>query len=228
MALYFFFILNTKNEMFKYERIVHISELIVPTTMVSLTEKESEVLLKLFKDFSQDYNANSISKQVNMTPRGALKILKNMEKEKIVTSKKLGKAVFYKPNFNDMYTRKIIETLLIGEAREKATRWLNEFEKVFKDTEIVIIFGSMIKNPKHANDIDVLFVFKNKNYKKVSAFINEKNRLLFKKIHSLPQTMEDLKENLNKNEAIKDAIKTGYVLHGFDTLVGVVKNVTSF
>ena len=87
--------------------------------MASLTEKESEVLLKLFKDFSQDYNANSISKQVNITPRGALKMLKNMEKEKLIIGRKLGKAVFYKPNLTDIYTIKTIETLLIGETRDK-------------------------------------------------------------------------------------------------------------
>ena len=196
--------------------------------MASLTKKEGEVLLKLFKDFSRDYNANSISKQVSITPRGALKMLKNMEKEKLITGRKLGKAVFYKPNLTDIYTIKIIETLLIGETRDKATRWLHEFEDVFKDTEIVIIFGSIIKNPAHANDIDILFVFEKKNYKKVSAFINERNKVLLKKIHSIPQTMEDIKENLKKNEAIKEAIRTGYVLHGFDKLVGVIKDVTSF
>ncbi len=30
------------------------------------------------------------------------------------------------------------------------------------------------------------------------------------------------------DEAIKDAVKTGYVLHGSDKLVGVIKDVTSF
>ncbi len=195
--------------------------------MASLTNKENEVLLKLFKDFSQDYNANSISKQVNITPRGALKMLKNMEKKKMIIGRKLGRAVFYKPNLNDLYTVKTIEMLLIGETREKAVRWLHEFEDVFKYTEIVIIFGSSIRNQAHANDLDVLFVFEKKNYKKVSVFINEKNKLLLKKIHSIPQTMEDIKENLKKNEAIKDAVRTGYVLHGFDKLVGVIKDVTS-
>jgi predicted nucleotidyltransferase len=195
--------------------------------MANLTEKESEVLLKLFKDFSQDYNANSISKHIKITPRGALKILKNLEKEKIVIGRKLGKAVFYKPNLNDMYAAKTIETLLIKETRDKATRWLHEFEGLFRYTEIVLLFGSILKNPTHANDIDILLVFKKKNYEKVSAFINEKNKMLLKKIHSIPQTMKDLKENLKKNDAIKDAIRTGYVLQGFDKLIGVIKDVTS-
>ncbi|MEK6824739.1 MAG: hypothetical protein AABY02_02685 [Nanoarchaeota archaeon] len=38
--------------------------------------------------------------------------------------------------------------------------------------------------------------------------------------------MQDLTENLKKNPAIIDAIRTGYVLHGFNELVEVIKNVT--
>lgn len=194
--------------------------------MVLLTNKESEAVLKLFKDFSKEYNANSISKEVGLSPRGALKIFKRLEKERFLVSKKLGKATFYKLNLNEVYVRKIIETLLIGESMDKAQRWIDEFKAVFEYTEIVIIFGSIIKNPKNAGDIDVLFVFKNKNYKKISEFVYEKNKVLFKKIHEIPQTMEDLKVNLKKNPAIIDALRTGYVLHGHDKIIGVIKDVT--
>lgn len=127
--------------------------------MASLTIKESEILLKIFKDFSKAYNANSISKEVNISARGALKILKNLEKEHLVISRKLGKATFYKINLEDIYVRKIIETLLIKESRDKAQRWIDEFKEVFKDAEAIIIFGSIIKNPQHANDIDIILVY---------------------------------------------------------------------
>ncbi len=195
--------------------------------MVSLTKKESEILLKLLKDFSIDYNSNSISKEVEISPRGSLKILKHLEKESLVIGKKMGKAVFYRLNLKDLYTAKIIETLLIEETRNKAQRWLDEFRDILDYTEIAVIFGSIIKNSKHASDIDILLVYDRKNYQRVSAFLNAKNKVLFKKIHDIPQTMEDLKENLRKNPAIIDAIRTGYVLHGYDKLVGVIKDVTT-
>src|SRR3989344_5894972 len=112
--------------------------------MVSLTKKESEIVLKLFKDFSKNYNANSISKEINISSRGALKILKHLEKEHFVTSKKLGKAVFYKLSLYDLYVRKIVELLLIEESRNKAQRWIEEFKEIFDYSEVIIIFGSII------------------------------------------------------------------------------------
>ena len=196
--------------------------------MVGQTRKESDILLKLFKDFSKNYNSNSISKEVNISPRGALKILKKLEKDKILVGRKLGQATFYKLNLNDLYARRVMEVLLTKEARDKAQRWISEFKEVFSYADIVIIFGSMIKNPAHASDIDLLLVFKRRKYKEVSDFINDKNKILLKKIHDIPQTMQDLTENLKKNPAIIDAIRTGYVLHGFNELVEVIKMSQSY
>ncbi len=195
--------------------------------MVNLTNKENEALLKVFKDFSINYNANSISKEINITPRGALKILKNLEKQGMLKSKIMGKATFYKINFDDLYVCKIIETLLISESREKASRWIEEFKSIFSDTQIIIIFGSIIRNPKEANDIDILLVYDSKNYKKISHFITEKNKIMVKKIHNISLTIRDLINNLRNNDAIVDSVRTGYVLNGHDKLVEVIKNVSS-
>ena len=197
--------------------------------MTTLTETDGRVLLKLFKDFSRAYNANSISKEIDITPRGALKILKKLESHSMLKSRQLGKATFYKPNLDDAYTSKVIETLLIDEAKDKAERWIDEFREIYSSSEIVLLFGSIIRNPKKASDIDVVFVFKKGNYKIISEFVDKKNKVLFKKIHEIPQTITDLKENLLKgNKAMIDAVKTGYVLYGSDKLIEVMKNVTSF
>lgn len=194
--------------------------------MPSLTPKENEVLLTLFKDFSKDYNANSLSKRVGITPRGALKILKNLQKQHLLISKQFGKAVFYKVNLDDYYTFRTIETLLIYEAREKAPRWLSEFKELFKDVEIVIIFGSIIKEPKRANDIDLLLVFTQKKMKPVKHFINEKNKILLKPIHPVIQSPNDIKKNLKKKDpVVLNALRKGYVLYGHDKLIEVVKNI---
>jgi len=197
--------------------------------MININKAESKLLLKIFKDFSRDYNANSISKEIGITPRGALKILKKLKAQNLLKDKQLGRAVFYKINFDDKYAIKIIETLLIAEARERAERWVKEFNDIFKSTDIVILFGSIIRNEKKAGDIDVLLVFKRREYDKISDFINKKNKILFKKIHEIPQTMQDLKENLReKNKAMIEAVREGYILHGQDKLIDVIKDVTSF
>ena len=164
--------------------------------MPALTPKENEMLLKLFKDFNCDYNANSISKQLGVTPRGALKILKNLYKQDLLTAKQMGKATFYKVNLDDYYTFRTIETLLIKESKEDASRWLSEFQDLFKYVQIVIIFGSIIKQPKKANDIDLLLVFTQKDMKNVKHFIGGKNKILLKPIHPIMQSPNDIKNNL--------------------------------
>jgi predicted nucleotidyltransferase len=197
--------------------------------MTSLTPTENKVLLRLFKDFSSDYNANSLSKKIGITPRGALKILKSLHKHGLLTAKQMGKATFYKINLSDYYAFRTIETLLIQESRENASRWLSEFQDLFKEVQIAIIFGSIIRQPKQANDIDLLLVFTQKDLKNVKLTINEKNRILLKPIHSIMQSPDDINNNLNKKDpVVLSALSTGYVLHGYDKLIEVVKNVTSF
>ena len=191
-------------------------------------ENKEKILLKIFKEIDKTYNANSLSKELDLTSRGILKILKSLKKENLLISKKMGKSTFYKINLQDLYARKTLEALLVKEANKRTGRWVEEFKPILQESEAVIIFGSIIRNPEKANDIDILLIIKKDQYKKVSSLINEKNKVLLKKIHSIPQTMKDIRENLKKNEAIKDAIRTGYVLHGFDKLVGVIKDVTSF
>lgn len=194
--------------------------------MKGLSDKEIEILLVLAKDFSTDYNANNITKKIRITPAGAFKAMKKLEKKGLITGKKMGKAVFYKVNLKDYYTFRTIETLLISESKEKASRWLKEFKDLYKHVEIVIIFGSIVRSPKKAKDIDLLVVFRKEKNNLVNKIIDERRVLSIKAIHLVKQTPEDLNENL-KNNVILSAIKNGCVLHGYDKLLGVVKNVTS-
>lgn len=196
--------------------------------MPILKNREGKIVVKLWKDFTRDYNANSLSKEIHLSPRGTLKILKKLEHEGILVGKKLGKAVFYKTNVKDNYVAKIIETLLMAEAREKSVRWLEEFKEIYKETKIVVLFGSATRNLKEAKDIDIIIVYEQKKNKKIQEYIAMKNKIMVKQIHDIPQTIQDLKENLKKrNPAIIDAIRTGYVLHGQDKLIEVLNHVAS-
>ena len=196
--------------------------------MKRLTKKESEILLYLFKDFSNNYNANSLSKKIGITPRGALKMLKNLKSQNILTSREFGKAVFYKINFGDEYIIKLMSILLMEEAREKASRWLSEFKELLECVDIAIIFGSIIRNPKAANDIDLLIVFKKERYNIIERRINQKREISSKAIHVVKQTPDDLIKNLKKkDEVVLNIIKNSYVLQGYEKLVKIIENVTS-
>ena len=52
--------------------------------MKDITKTEMDIVLTLVKTPEAIYNANSLSKVLNITPMGALKILKRLEQESSV------------------------------------------------------------------------------------------------------------------------------------------------
>ncbi len=195
--------------------------------MAVLTDLERELSLKLFKDFSKDYNSNSIAKEVNKTRMGTSKALHSLEAKGIVKGQTLGKARFYKFNLESPYAKKTAELLLMDEANQHQ-RWADEFKELFQHVSIAILFGSIIRNEKNAKDADMLLVYPEKSNNLVNAFIKGKNEILVKKIHPVKQTKEDLVKSLKKkDEVILDAIRTGMVLHGFQELVELIAHVRS-
>ncbi|MFH0752708.1 MAG: nucleotidyltransferase domain-containing protein [archaeon] len=195
--------------------------------MATITEKEKEIAIKIFKDTANHYNANSISKEIRMTRVGAYKALKKLEKIGILESKRLGKAIFYKTKLDDDYAVKHIELFLMEEAKQKP-RWQNEFKEISKLSEAIIIFGSILKSEEKAKDIDILIILKLENNKKINQIIKLKNQILTKKIHPLKQTSGDFVKNINKKDKVLlSAIKEGIILSGFETVVDLIKNETN-
>lgn len=196
--------------------------------MKNITANEMKILLVLFKDIATSYNANSISKVVGITPMGALKILKKMEKENLTVSKKLGKANFYKPNLDDQYPGMCIRFLLQKEAEESQPaikRWVNELKEFAKFAKIGILFGSVTQDPHSAKDIDILLVFEKSQMKKIQGLIQEKNKINIKKIHVIKQTEKDLKENIKrKDKILLSILKRSIVVFGHEELIEVIKD----
>jgi len=194
--------------------------------MKGLSDKEIEILLLLVKDISKDYNSNNITQKINITPAGAFKAMKNLVKKNLINGKRMGKAIFYKANLDDYYAFRTIETLLIGEAREKALRWLDEFKDLYEHAEIVIIFGSIIKNTKNANDIDLLIISDKKEDKNIENIIKDRKIISTKPIHVIKRTIEEFNKSLKrKDDVILNIIKSCYVLNGYDKLLEGIKNV---
>ncbi len=196
--------------------------------MVSLTEKERETLLILFKDFTSYYNANSISKVLKISHVGAQKIFKRLLKANLVIDRQIGKSIIYKPRLEDDYVSQLIAFLLADETNNKFKRWKKELGELSKNDRIVMMFGSAIRNYQAAKDIDIMIVIKKEDLKEVKNIIDEKQELLPKRIHSIELTEEDLKNNIRKRqEAIIDIVKNAVILYGQVRYVEVIKNVTS-
>lgn len=213
--------------------------------MMSLTKKEREVLLVLFKEVTAFYNANSISKILKISHVGAQKIFKRLLQENLVISKTIGKAITYKLNFNEAYVCQLIAFLLADEANS-FKRWKEEFKELFKKGIIVLLFGSAVKDYAHAKDIDLMIVMENKIIepkpagkpkqteqvkelnKELNKILKKKEEILPKKLHVIKLTYQDLSDNLkNRNTAMIDIVKNGIILHGQDKYVEMLKDVTS-
>ncbi|MDD4877470.1 MAG: nucleotidyltransferase domain-containing protein [Candidatus Nanoarchaeia archaeon] len=196
--------------------------------MVSLTLTERECLLVLFKEFTAFYNANSISKILDISHVGAQKLFKRLFKENLVISRQIGKSINYRLNFEEAYVSQLIAFLLADEANS-FKRWKEEFKEVFKEGRIVMIYGSAIKNYVQASDIDIMVVMNKNDIKEINKFINKKEEMLPKKLHAIMVTQQDLLENLKKrNKAIIDIVKNAIVLYGQDKYVEIMKDAARF
>ncbi len=195
--------------------------------MTTLTKKVRETLLILFKEYTTFYNANSISKVLNISHVGAQKIFKRLLHENLVISKTIGKSITYKLNFNEAYVSQLIAFLLADEANN-FKRWKGEFKELFKKDRIVMLFGSAIKDYAHARDIDLMIVLENKEVKEVNDILKKKEEILPKKLHTIKLNHHDLLENLKKKDkAFVDIIKNAIILCGQEKYAGVLKNVST-
>lgn len=195
--------------------------------MLSLTDKEREALLILFKDFTAYYNANSISKILGISRVGALKMFRRMEERSLVESQKIGKSIVYKLKLEDDYVKKLISFLLADEANG-LKRWKEEFKGLFKKGRIVMLFGSVLRNYEKANDIDLLVASARADKEEIDKLLESKAEILPKRLHIIRLSASELESNIRRKEAaILDIVRTGIVLYGQDEYVEVLKNVTS-
>lgn len=191
--------------------------------MPPLSIKERDVLLLLFIDYSRDYNASSLSKKVGLTRRGALKIMKKLREQEMVISRQYGRAIFYKVDLNNVYAKQRVIVALMEKAREKAKRWLFEFEKLGALAEIMIIFGSAIRNYEKANDIDLVLVYQQKEEMAIQKEVEFNRRTSLKPIHLIKQSPQDFIHNLKKPDPVLiNALRLGCVLKGYEKVIDAV------
>lgn len=187
--------------------------------MNEITNNEMVFVLSIFKSPEIEYNSSSIAKHIGISRMGALKIAKRLEKENIISSKELGKAKFYSLKLNNDYVRQYVKFLLKREAEQVnpyIKAWIDDLKKI-KSAEAAILFGSVLRKDKQANDIDVLFIIKDKKqFLKLKKEIEELNMIHTKKVHPMFQTSEDFKSNIKKaDKPLLTAIK-GKVVFGED------------
>lgn len=193
--------------------------------MRDITNNEMAFVLSIFKSPEKQYNASSLSQIIGISRMGALKIAKRLEKERIISSKLLGKAKFYKLNIENDYVRQYIIFLLKREAEQAnphVKAWVSEIRKI-KSADAAILFGSILKKFKEARDIDVMIIIDMKKFKKLEKEIEEINEINIKKIHPVYQTKEDFIKNIkNEDKPLLGSIK-GIYAFGEDLIMELLQ-----
>ncbi len=188
-----------------------------------MSKNTKKIMIYLLRNLDL-VNINQISKKLNISVGSAFKILKDLEKDKLVLSSNLGNSKFYRVNFNNEETIKWCEILLLEEKRN-----LKGYSKIYGDeiqkfehAELIILFGSVLNN-KNFNDADVLFI--TNKPKEAAKFCLNLSKIRAKPIVPLILKKEDfIKEIKMKKEVILNILKTGIILKGESIFLGALKN----
>jgi len=170
--------------------------------------KESEFMLTLLKSPENELNTTSISKLIGLSPMGALKIARSLEKANLISSRKIGNINIYKIEKNNNSNNYL--AFLLSQEAEMSPPYLKalmrDLQKI-NSAESAVIFGSILRKTD-ANDLDVLFIVKQKNFKELKKEIDKLNSLNLKQIHAIFQGPGDLSKNINKKDkVVLNAIK---------------------
>lgn len=193
--------------------------------MKEITDNEMHFILSIFKSPEVDFNANSIAKHLGISSMGALKIAKRLKKENVLISKDLGKARFYKLNFENNYVTQYLRFLLKRESEQTPSYikvWINEIKKI-KNADAAILFGSVLRKQKDSKDIDVVLITNNMHFSKLKREIEEINLINIKKLHPIYQTKNDFIINIKKQDKVLlNAIK-GIVVFGEEIIIKLLE-----
>lgn len=175
---------------------------------------------------AEKHNINQVAKTLTISVGSAHKIVKELEKDSIIVSERMGNALFYRLNLRSRESRRITELILME--RRKRILSENPIARVYADAletcraEAVILFGSLLTEQEKAKDVDVLFlVTDNTEVKKVNSFCLGLSKT--KPVVPLIMTKQDMRDKLReKNRVITDIMKKGVVLSGEDAVVEVL------
>jgi len=191
---------------------------------------EDKILIILLKQFSTNWTITSLANEINISRVGVWKVLKKLEREKLIISTSIGQGktntISIKLNWENIILEKKLSLILTEEAL-KQQRWLNNFGELKNITEFTLIYGSILHSPKEANDIDVLGVVSNKkNFIKIEKAIQKIQKTQIKKIHSESFTKSEFKEEIKKpNKIFIDALKKGVILFGQERFIKFVRDI---
>ena len=196
--------------------------------MAEISENGKKALKIIFTDFLTNFNSYNIKGKIGVSDVGSLKILRSLKEKNILTSEKMGNAIFYKPNLNNNYIIKLLELIFSDYSNLSGfiKGWIYDLRLLIPKTKALFLFGSILKKGKNAGDADVCFILKNPDdYNKLQSQINDINRKSRLKIHPMYLTKKEFEKKLReKDRPLVEMVKNCVVVHGVELFVRVLKN----
>lgn len=197
--------------------------------METANRTTDRILIALAKRQFDENTVTGLAGALKITRQGLWKALRKLEKDKLIILKSVGIGrtgiITLKLNWDNSLAEKMLSVSLIKESLEY-DRWTTNFKELEGKVIFLILFGSVLNNPKEARDIDIMAVVDNKNFKVVEETVIKIQRTMMKKIHFIDITDKEFFEELNKpNKAHIDAVRKGVVLFGHDNFIKFIKKL---
>lgn len=196
--------------------------------MFALTKNDARAVSFFLRNFTVRYSINAVARELDLSPRGAYKIVKKLEKAGILKPEAIGNAIYYHPNLESEAGRKVAELVLsYAELNPYAKVQAKDLEQLKPFALCAVLFGSVLTKAEKAGDIDVLLVLEEKQFKQAHKVLLEIQSMKPKKVSEMLQSREDLVKNIRKRDApLLDAIRKGQVLWGTEIIVEGIRDGT--
>ncbi len=186
-----------------------------------LGKKSKLKILRFLSLYKKEATIREISRGVKVTPPNVSIILKELESEEIVLSKKVGRSILHSLNSKHYLVKNIILPLFCKE--KKITEDLVKFlkSKINFPIESIILFGSTAQGKESpSSDIDLLFIVPDKsnvgNLEEKIALVNNRTIEYFgNSISPLIMKKSEVRTKFKRgNKLLKSIFKNGKLLYG--------------
>ncbi len=191
-----------------------------------LTANEKKVIKYLLVNFNLDKSINEVAKDCHLSPNGAFKILRKLEKENILHQKNVANIKAFKVSCNSSKARHTLELAFMDKIEGRLEHRYQDLLPLQQVVKICIAFGSYITEKKSPDDLDLIIVINKEEFSDYKKKLAEIQELIPVKIHDVLQTKTDFINNMHRdNKVIKKALQEGIVLWGYEPLIEVLFNV---
>ena len=111
--------------------------------MVEITENGKMALKLIFTDFLTHYNSYNIKERLGLSNAGSLKLLRSLHDKNLLTSEKMGNAIFYKPNLESSYLIKLLELIFLDYSNLSSfvKGCIYDLNSLSPHTKAILLFG---------------------------------------------------------------------------------------